>query len=209
MLIDIKRDRNSIISKEVKVKDSFESFVLPVYQNDSGISEIIMEAAEKNGNNAKTIGSVGCRYIAGIREIQKYLSIPVKEIDDIADSGDWKSDSWADGSGGIVRANIIDFFRLITKINAIYSTNFKYAYLSSSRNKYMITEYIKRGVCPIIKMPNLVYDNYDHFVNADAYLLDDNYSLYLRMAETFKGYDGYNGRWVEANLIKSFEFIYI
>lgn len=209
MILEIKRSNKSFESKEIVVKKQFTSDIINVYQNDDNIKNIIMEAASKNNNQSETIGSVGCRYVAGIREIMKYIPITVKEIDDLADEGTWKDDCWVDSSTTI--ANVIDFNKLVNKINKKYNTNLKYLRSTTwdKQNQFRVIDMINKNVAPILKMPNLVTPNWNHFINAKGYIIDSNDKLYLQMAETYKNYNGYNDYWIEYYNVIAYEFIYI
>jgi len=210
--INIRKNKDITDTITIEELERCECKIIKIYQNDEDIKDIVMEAASKNNNNDKTIGEVGCRYIAGIREIMKYIpNITVKEIDDMADEGAWKEDCWLDSNGIGIKANIIDFSRLIKKLNIKYNVNLKYLWFNTytNRNKDKLIRFLRNNVCPIIKMPNLVYKNADHFINAIGYIEDTLGKVYLKMGETYNNYNGYDNYYIDWEDVKSYEFIYI
>jgi hypothetical protein len=206
--ITFRRDKKKQIM-EVDVNKEFNFDILNIYQNDKDIKNIIMENHDKNNNNGRTIGEVGCRFIAGARSIIKHSFLTIKELDNLADEGDWKTDSWVDGGKTMV-ANVINFSTLITKVNERLNSKLKYDIYKNydSYFKQLLIDKLNNCDSPSIKMPHLSINGWDHFINVDGYLLTKNDELFIRMKDTYKEYDGYDGYYCLWTDPKYYEFIY-
>jgi hypothetical protein len=198
-----KENGKQFISVENSTLLELKNSVDEIYQNSPEIKNLDLEP---NVPYPSTFNLYGCRFVTISRIILYLLKnkykvnyVPtIKELDDLADEGGMLKDAWMDGSKDKPIFNVLFVPELLKKIEKKFG--YKLLQYTIIDNK-SYTEEIKESLIQLLKdntpfgvrLPQLYSKNINdlHFVNIDAVVYNDK-ECYLRMKETFKGYDGYD-----------------
>ena len=205
MKIKLKNSKTDI--KEIEVKNSIielKTLLEDEYQNSSDIKNVIMEN--------DTYGNVGCRAISAYRSSNQQMksNISMKEFDELADEGGMKLDSWVDDYKNPIY-NVLAIWSLVDKINKKYNVNLGYRLIQkplADITKQWLVNCILNNVPLTIKMKSLAYENSSHFVGVDGVIKENDGNIYFKMKETYSGYNGYDGYYIDVNTPAYYEIVF-
>jgi hypothetical protein len=172
-----------------------------IYQNSPEIASVIMQPGTKD----KYI-SYGCRAI-GLYRCMMYVlgtvygEAPIFSINDF--------DKLIDDNHAWDNFDIVDVNKILPILQKLFSIDLKYFCKVQDKTdefKVGIKALLLSDIPITIKMPSLV-NIHSHFINAIGCKYSEK-DLYLRMKETYKGYSGYDGFYINWDYIQCVEYFY-
>jgi hypothetical protein len=172
-----------------------------IYQNSPEIANVIMQP----GTQDKYI-SFGCRFIGLYRCLMYILGTVYEEAPNFSVND---FDKLIDDNQGWDNFDILDMSKILPILQKQFGVDIRYGCQLQDG-----TDILRKSIkvlllndTPItIKMPSLV-NLHDHFINVIGCKYDEN-ALYLKMKETYKNYQGYDGFYINWDYVKCFEYFY-
>jgi hypothetical protein len=191
--------------KDIDVSVVSEKYIQPelieLYQNSIDIANIIMQRSK--------VISAGCREVGMYRCLIHVINYQYRVELKIKDFLFKEFDSIIDNNNGWTSIDVFNVFKFLSALQKRlnnYALGYEVFTNASYKGttKILIKMLLDSNIPLTIRMPSLV-ESGNHFINAVGYI-ETSDKLYIKMKETYTGYNGYDNCFVEWNYPTGYEY---